>query len=226
MSGKSVAVSLATILYLATAQAKKTEKPAVDCIEAQMRNFYAGIESAKNLIRVDYTVTAADVRPNFDYLNMNDYDKDGIPDKYDLCPETYGIHRRRGCPEWDLRKIVSFAKERIKMSKSDYETTINVFSKLRFDDNHNLDSLSTQGLDQFITLMKRNRNWNISVSSHFDKAKNDKQNRIASEQRLKAVLEYFRKKGIDDKRVKGYYFGNSRPVIDLPPARFEVELDY
>ena len=226
MTMKQLLISLYAALCITTMHARKAERFVVDPIEAQLRNFHTAIKDAKNLIEVDYTVTSPPARPNLSHMLLNDYDKDGIPDRYDLCPEKFGVHRRRGCPEWDFRKLVSFAKERMRMSKSDYETTINAFAKLKLDEQMNIDSTSLKELDRFIALMKRNRHWNITISSHFDQARTDRQNRNLSEQRLNAVLDHIRRKGVAGSRIKGYFFGASRPVTDLPHARFEIELNY
>ena len=228
MSVKFIPVLLFAMLSLVPAQARKSEKSPVNHAEAQTKTLYTNVKAIRNDVhsRINYTVTA-EVRVNFSYLELRDYDNDGIPNKYDLCPETPGTYRRRGCPEFDLRKIVSFAKNRMRISKSNLETAVNAFSRLQFNDSYGLLSSSTQYLDEFVALMKRNRHWSITVSSHFcDGAKSNKRNRIISEQRLNSVLEYMTRKGIDKKRITGYFFGDSRPVIDLPASRFEVEFKY
>lgn len=217
---------LAATCCLTTVYAGKSQKIKINIIDAQIRNFYAGIKDAKYLIKPDFEVKAQAISPNFSYLMMNDFDKDGIPDKYDLCPEKPGVFHRRGCPEWDFRKIVSFAREKMRISQNDCQIIINVFANLKIDDNMSIMPESAKELDRFVALMKRNRHWNISISSHFDKARTDRKNTTVSEQRLNAIIDYLHKKGLAANRIKGYFFGASRQVTDLPATRFEVEIKY
>lgn len=154
-----------------------------------------------------------------------DYDGDGVPNHYDRCYTVAGIPERDGCPDIDMTKIITVVSPTILFTDEEFSDAVQAFANLDFN-KHILLLSSYAALDKFVELLKSNKTWTVCMSSYVDEVIGDKAgNADLSKKRLEAVQKYLIKKGIDKKRISGKYFGDSMPVIDLPPTRFEVELD-
>lgn len=69
-------------------------------------------------------------------------------------------------------------------------------------------------LDKLILLFKKNKNWHIYVKGHTDNVGNERLNQTLSEYRSRVVANYFINNGIDDKRIKYFGYGSSKPITD------------
>lgn len=164
------------------------------------------------------------VKPHNAYFDLHDYDHDGIPDKYDNCPSTPGLPERFGCPEIDPTKMITFARHTISMSDIDFENAVYAFNQLSLA-NGKLTESTRGSLDGFIKMLKRRKNLMVSLSSYVDMGAGV-DNVELSKIHLKELKSYMIKRGISPRRIKGYFFGDTMPVVDLPLSRFEVEIDY
>lgn len=128
-----------------------------------------------------------------------DTDFDGIPDYMDDCPRIPGVTENGGCPEVknEVRALFSQAVQGIQFD----EKTMNITKP------------SYRILDQIVTVLKQNRNYNVEIHGYTD-------NRIpeslsvmkVSEVYANRVKDYFISKGIDKSRLTVKGFGDAKPV--------------
>lgn len=116
-----------------------------------------------------------------------DRDNDGIINRFDKCPDLWGLLKNEGCPglvtsllpmKTDIyKKVVFFDSEEIKL-ESQFKNT----------------------LDDLIIILKEFPTKSIEIDGHTDK-KETIGNKFLSEKRAIAVLEYLMLKGISISRI-------------------------
>jgi len=180
------------------------------------------IQNSTFLFRADTTLIAPAV------LNINfiqDYDGDGIPDKYDDCPASFGLASLKGCPPIDLTKTITYGNPSVKLKDSDFNLMVDIFNSLNFEgDNQLLCKNSKNQLNKLVTFLKKEKKLYIYISSYVDIDKNRMLNYLLSEMRASEIQKYLVNKGIARNRVSVMHFGDNMPVISLPLTRFEVEI--
>ncbi len=131
-----------------------------------------------------------------------DTDGDGIIDNKDKCPKVAGIATNAGCPEV---KIPEKAKEVFQkaMSGIQFETGKDVIKKSSFPI-----------LDNVVTILKENPDWNVEVQGHTDNVGKYESNKTLSHKRAEAVEKYLENKGINADKIKGMGYGSDRPIAD------------
>jgi hypothetical protein len=163
-------------------------------------------------------------------LNVNimydvDIDGDGIPNRFDNCPATFGLASMKGCPPFDLSKSVTYGNPTVNLKKEDFDLMIEIFNSLDFEgDRQLLSNDSQKHLNSLIKFLKREKKIYLYISSYVNVSANRMQNYYLSESRVQSVHDYLVKNGIDDYRIGTLYFGDMMPVVDLPATRFEVEI--
>ena len=127
-----------------------------------------------------------------------DSDKDGVPDKYDLCPNLFGDIESSGCP-----------------SLTDYETNIisEALKGLIFDfDNSSIKYESYPTLTNLVKLMLQNPAMRLSIEGHASSEGDDSYNLSLSAKRAKSVQEFFKSRGVSKSRLLIDFYGESSPL--------------
>ncbi|MCF0225159.1 MAG: OmpA family protein [Fibrobacter sp.] len=128
-----------------------------------------------------------------------DTDADGVPDYLDKCPNTLpGVKiDAKGCPVnkkedlEQLKKGIEFKLNSATLTKKSYGT-----------------------LDDIIKLMKKIPSANLEVQGHTDDTGDRDYNMKLSDDRAKAVVDYFVQQGIEPERVRGVGYGPDKPIAD------------
>ncbi len=135
-----------------------------------------------------------------------DNDKDGILDAEDKCPNEPEIYNGNkdddGCPDKGKPKV------EIK------DNTIVILQKIFFDTNKaTIKRKSYSVLDVVVTVLKQNPQiTKLSIEGHTDDMGKDENNLDLSKRRAAAVVEYLKKKGIDEGRMSSEGYGETRPL--------------
>lgn len=119
-----------------------------------------------------------------------DTDKDTIADKYDKCPNTPdGVCvTKDGCIQ-QIKRIIYF-------DSSSYE--------IKEDSINELKSINEISLECF--------GYTIEISGHTDSTADERFNKNLSQQRAKAVKKQIILNGIEKKRIKTTWYGETMPV--------------
>jgi outer membrane protein OmpA-like peptidoglycan-associated protein len=134
---------------------------------------------------------------------LPDFDKDGVPDVLDKCPNTLPGVRvdQNGCPlnkkeDLDqLKKGINFKTASARLTKSSYGT-----------------------LDDIAELMIKIPEANLEVQGHTDNKGSEKRNKKLSEDRAAAVVKYLVKKGVAKDRLRAAGYGSEKPIADNTDA--------
>jgi outer membrane protein OmpA-like peptidoglycan-associated protein len=131
-----------------------------------------------------------------------------VPDYLDRCPFTAGVASNYGCPEVSekIKKVFKQALNGIQ-----FETG-----------KANIKSSSNAVLNQIVTIMKNNPDFNLDIAGHTDNVGNADMNLDLSKRRAASVKSYLVKKGIDASRLTTEGYGDTRPV-DLEKYNSIVE---
>lgn len=154
---------------------------------------------------------------------LKDYDGDGIADIYDDCPSTKGGFARNGCPDFDYTKLITFGSHKVSISDEEFSTCVDILKHIEYGENNKLTKESEKAALVLIDLCKKKK-YTVEISSHVDLGKNY-DNALISKERAEELKKLFVKHKIPAKSVKIIYYGDTMPVVDLPPNRFEVELN-
>jgi OOP family OmpA-OmpF porin len=121
-----------------------------------------------------------------------DSDGDGVPDSRDRCPDTpAGVSvNADGC--WVLQGIYFGTDEALVRD--------------------------TGPLDQAVAVFKANPKITADVQGHTDSTASAEYNQALSENRAKAVRDYFIQMGIAPERIRATGFGETRPVASNDTA--------
>lgn len=135
-----------------------------------------------------------------------DNDADGIPDLHDKCPDQpetiNGFNDDDGCP--DTLSTVNIPDSFILQGDS-------VF----FKGSHKLKFEIKSKLDEIIKMIKQLPDSRWIIEAHMDAFGSERDIRILSLERAKAVLEYFEVfGGLDHEKFKIYGMGDKFPVAD------------
>ena len=127
-----------------------------------------------------------------------DFDKDGVPDKFDLCPHLFGDSNAQGCPELstDESSIIAIALE-------------NLFFGF---DKDIINSDSYTSLTSLAVLLHKNPSMFLLIEGYASSEGSITHNLNLSARRAKAVKEFFTQKGIDKNRLVLDFHGENNPV--------------
>lgn len=156
-----------------------------------------------------------------------DRDGDGVADKMDACPDLAGPVNQQGCPDSDGDGIadnvdkcpkVAGVKE-MKGCPAIKEETKKLFEKalngIQFESGSAVIKKSSYGiLDQVVSVMNENPEYNLEIHGHTDSQGDDAKNMTLSENRAAAVREYLTTKGVAANRLKSFGHGETEPVAD------------
>jgi type IX secretion system PorP/SprF family membrane protein len=127
-----------------------------------------------------------------------DFDKDGIPNKYDLCPHLFGIARLQGCPDLTSDEDAILTK---------------ALGDLKFDfDKDEIKYSSYNALGDLTALMHKNPPMFLLIDGHASSEGTDKYNLNLSARRVKAVQQFFIKRGLEKNRLLIDFYGEKFPL--------------
>lgn len=148
-----------------------------------------------------------------------DTDGDGVNDEEDKCPNLPGVKENQGCPlvKEEVKKKVDYAAHNILFVTGSYKLVAKSF----------------KGLDEVVKVMNENPDMKLTIDGHTDNVGKDELNQTLSENRAKAVKDYFVKKGISESRITAAGHGETMPIADNKTAagrqknrRVELKLSY
>lgn len=144
-----------------------------------------------------------------------DNDNDGIKDKDDKCPnkaETKNDYEDNdGCPDEKPAPPAEPKERKIDISKNiQFETGSAVIKAASFPI-----------LDKVAEELKKFPKSNLRIEGHTDNVGKAENNKVLSQKRAEACLNYLVKKGIGKKRLSAVGFGQDQPVAtnDTPEGR-------
>jgi outer membrane protein OmpA-like peptidoglycan-associated protein len=139
---------------------------------------------------------------------LPDSDGDGVPDKFDRCPDVAGPAENQGCPVYE--KVIV------------HEDKLELTEKIAFaKDTDRLEKQSFPLLDEVAKALQDHKTFHVSVEGHASSEGTDEHNQDLSERRAVAVLDYVAAHGIPRDRLSSKGFSSSRPLNsnDTPAGR-------
>jgi outer membrane protein OmpA-like peptidoglycan-associated protein len=130
---------------------------------------------------------------------LPDRDGDGVPDKFDKCPDVAGPIENQGCPAYE--KVI------VKEDKLELKEKI-AFAK----DTDKLEAESAPLLDEVAKALRDNKSFKVAIEGHASSEGTDEHNQSLSERRARAVLEYLAAHGVPRDRLSSRGFSSSRPI--------------
>jgi outer membrane protein OmpA-like peptidoglycan-associated protein len=129
----------------------------------------------------------------------SDRDRDGTPDKDDLCPDVAASAANHGCPV--------YAKVVVKPDK------LELNEKIQFDrDSPRIEPASLAALDEVVKALQDNRGFRVQLEGHASSEGEDEHNQTLSEGRAQAVLDYLVGHGVAAERLVSKGFSSSVPT--------------
>lgn len=167
---------------------------------------YSGCPDADGDGIIDSEDTCPTQKGTAAMMGCPDTDGDGISDNKDKCPTVAGLKELNGCPEV---KINTKAKEIFQkaMAGIQFETGKDVIKK------------SSYGiLENVVSVLKENPDWNTEVQGHTDNVGNYEANKSLSEKRANAVKNYLINKGVSAGKLSSSGYGSDKPIADNKTA--------
>jgi hypothetical protein len=174
-----------------------------------------------------YTLNSLDYEPvsRANIICDIDIDGDGIPNRFDDCPVTFGTVSLKGCPPVDHTKSITYGNPTIRLRQDDFNMMVEIFSNLEFEGvQQSLSKKSQKQLNDIVTFLKKERQLYLYISAYVNLGSNRMQNYYLSESRVLSISNYLIKNGVASYRIGTLFFGDMMPVVDLPATRFEVEI--
>jgi flagellar motor protein MotB len=196
----------------------------------QNKKIDSHIENCKfhiNNLYVSYTLNSLEYIPvsKANILYDVDIDGDGVPNRFDNCPATFGMASLQGCPPVDHTKSISYGNPTVRLKNEDFNLLVKTFSELEFEGSQQLLSKKSQlQMNDLVKFLKKEKRLFLYISAYVNISNNRMQNYYLSESRVQSVSKYLIKNGIDNYRIETLFFGDMMPVVDLPATRFEVEV--
>ena len=148
-----------------------------------------------------------------------DTDGDGTPDHMDKCPGTpKGVKVDiAGCPlDTDGDGVYDYLDKcpGTPIGARVDERGCWVLKGVYFDTNkYTIKSQSYSILDEVVIVLKKNPGLRVEIQGHTDNRGSGKYNQKLSENRAKAVMDYFMNAGIADGRLSAVGYGLSKPAV-------------
>ena len=127
-----------------------------------------------------------------------DYDRDGVPDYLDKAPKIPGLVENQGAPALDQ-----------KVAEQIHFTAKNVHFKTG---SSVLSQSSKKYLDELAKILVDYPNIKLRIEGHTDNTGNSEKNKVLSQKRANAVLDYLVKKGVNANNLEAIGYGQEKPV--------------
>jgi outer membrane protein OmpA-like peptidoglycan-associated protein len=129
---------------------------------------------------------------------LADTDGDGVTDNLDKCPTVPGVPENNGCPP---------------LAKEEQEILRTAFENLEFETGKAIIKASSfDELNELAKLLIRKTDWTLIISGHTDNVGKPASNLLLSKNRAVAVQKYLNSQGVELKRLKPEWFGQTRPA--------------
>ncbi|MDR1339307.1 MAG: OmpA family protein [Prevotellaceae bacterium] len=180
----------------------------------------------RNSLYMPYTLASLEYTPvsGVSIMHNVDIDGDGVPNRFDNCPATFGIASMNGCPPVDHTKSITYGNPTVNLKAEDFDMMVKIFSSLEFEGEQLLNRESQNQLNSLVKFLKKEKRLYLYISSYVNAGSNRMQNYYISESRVLSVRNYLVKNGVESHRIGTLFFGDMMPVVDLPATRFEVEI--
>lgn len=144
-----------------------------------------------------------------EFKGCPDTDGDGIPDHLDKCPKVKGVASNNGCPEVkeETKKVFEKALKGIQ-----FETGKDIIKKNSYGI-----------LDNIVTIMKMNPDYNLEINGHTDSQGDDAKNMVLSQKRAESVKNYLVSKGVESNRLEAKGHGETKPKATNDTAAGRAE---
>jgi len=131
-----------------------------------------------------------------------DADSDGVVDRMDNCPQEAGAKDNQGCKK---KQLVVITKDQLKILDQVYFKTGKA----------TLDKKSNKLLDNMAFVLKAHPEiLKIRIEGHTDDVGDDAKNLTLSQQRAESVVAYLVKAGVEQARLEGQGFGETKPLVE------------
>lgn len=145
--------------------------------------------------------------------NLQDDDGDGVPNKFDKCPNTpKGIAvDGSGCPLPELKHETKVI-EKIIVTEEDRKVVDEAIKNLEFDlGKATIRETSNESLNKVAALLIE-KNFSLRLAGHTDNTGSMETNLRLSKERAEAVKAYLVSKGANPSRIEATGFGPTQPI--------------
>ncbi|MBE7174941.1 MAG: OmpA family protein [Mucilaginibacter polytrichastri] len=174
---------------------------------SSMRREYQG-ENQMLQQRVDaQNAQIASLNKKVDDLTADD-DKDGVPNKFDKCPNTAPGTKvdGSGCP------LPKSTTTRVYVTEEDKKVVKDAIDNLEFDfGKSSIRSTSFPSLDKVAQLLV-DKNFSLKLAGHTDNVGSDAVNLRLSKSRAEAIRTYLISKGANASRIEATGYGKTQPI--------------
>ena len=133
---------------------------------------------------------------------LPDRDGDGVPDRFDHCPDAPGPIDGPGAPGCPVYKKVVVKKDKLELKE-----------KILFAwDQGVIHESSYPLLDEVVLALKDNKSFHVTIEGNTDSSGTEEHNQILSQSRAQAVFDYLVSHGIAADRLKAKGFSSSVPT--------------
>ncbi|MDR2287224.1 MAG: thrombospondin type 3 repeat-containing protein [Prevotellaceae bacterium] len=138
-------------------QSKKSNSHSEDC-KFHINNLY-----------VSYTLNSLEYIPvsKANILYDVDIDGDGVPNRFDNCPATFGIVSLQGCPPIDYTKSISYGNPTVQLKNEDFNLLVKIFSELEFEGTQqSLSKKSQTQMNDLVKFLKKEKRLFLYISAY------------------------------------------------------------
>lgn len=170
-------------------------------------------DEAEELRRALSTVEQNAARDRAQYeQDMGDDDKDGVPNKFDKCPNTPEGTKvdGSGCPLEIQKEIVKETK--VVVTEEDRRVVREAIDNLEFDlGKSTIRAKSYPTLNRVASLLI-NRSFSLKLAGHTDNTGSRELNLRLSKERAEAVKAYLASQGVNASRIEATGYGPDQPI--------------
>lgn len=144
---------------------------------------------------------------------LKDDDGDGVPNKYDKCPNTPAGTKvdGSGCPLPELKHETKVI-EKIVVTEEDRKVVAEAINNLEFDlGKSTIRSTSFPSLNNVAALLIE-KNFSLKLAGHTDNTGSMQTNMRLSKERAEAVKAYLVSKGANASRIEATGYGPTQPI--------------
>ncbi len=153
---------------------------------------------------------------------LKDDDGDGVPNKYDKCPNTASGVKvdGSGCPLPEMKHETKVIEkiEKIVVTEEDKKVVDEAIKNLEFDlGKSTIRSTSFPSLDKVAVLLIE-KNFSLKLAGHTDNTGSLQTNLRLSKERAEAVKAYLVSKGANPSRIEATGYGPNQPIASNATA--------